>query len=180
MPVPMIASRRIAYTLVPTSLGLVLVAGTARGVCLVWLGDDSGTLVKTLKARFPKADVGEGDSGIEAWATRVAAHIESPAEPCDVPLDIGGTAFQQSVWAALRAIPPGTTASYAEIARRVGRPKAVRAVGSACGANPVMPVVPCHRVLRTDGSLGGYGFGLDRKRTLLDREKQAVRPAPVA
>lgn len=172
------ASRRIGYAIVPTSLGLLLVAGTGRGVCLVWLGDDAGSLVTTLRDRFPAADVEEGGPDVEDWAARIAANIESPAQRCDVPLDIAGTAFQQDVWNALRDIPPGTTVSYAEVARRVGRPKAVRAVGAACGANPVMPLVPCHRVLRSDGSLGGYGLGLDRKRTLLAREKQAAGVSP--
>lgn len=161
----------VSYTIAPTSIGLVLVAGSERGVCLVHLGKDPESLLAVLRRRYPTADLREGDSRLAAWAAKIVAAWESPAAACDVPVDVRGTAFQLAVWNALRAIPPGETVSYAEIARRIGRPKAVRAVGSACGRNPVAPIVPCHRVLASDGGLGGYGFGLETKRALLERER---------
>ncbi len=162
----------IAYTIAPSSIGLVLVAANERGVCLIYLSDRPEPLLLELKRRFPSADLREEDASVAEWAAKIVTAWESPGEACDVPLDFHGTPFQLDVWTALRAIPAGQTVSYAEIARRIGRPKAVRAVGSACGKNPVAPIVPCHRVLASDGSLGGYGYGLPVKRTLLDREKK--------
>lgn len=165
----------IRYTIVPSSIGLVFVAANEKGVCFVFLGDEPESLRRALTRRFPNAELSEDDRGLADWAAKIVAAWEDPAVECDVPVDISGTAFQRDVWDALREIPPGETVSYAEIARRIGRPKAVRAVGAACGANPVAPIVPCHRVLASDGSLGGYGFGLERKRALLDRERRAAR-----
>lgn len=166
---------RVRYTIVPSSIGLVLVVANDKGVCFIFLGDEPATLLGHLKRRFPSAELRDDDRGLAEWAAKIVAAWEDPAAACDVPIDIRGTAFQRAVWGALRAIPPGETVSYAEIARRVGRPKASRAVGAACGANPVAPIVPCHRVLASDGSLGGYGFGLERKRALLDRERLPKR-----
>ncbi|HEX6985171.1 MAG TPA: methylated-DNA--[protein]-cysteine S-methyltransferase [Planctomycetaceae bacterium] len=166
---------RVGYVLRPCSLGIVLIAATERGVCLVLLGDEPQPLVRSLRRRFPTADLREDDPGVIAWASKVVAGWDSPGEPCDLPLDVRGTAFQRQVWEALRAIPPGKTSTYSEIARRIGRPNAVRAVGNACGANPVAPLIPCHRVLASDGTLGGYGFGLERKRALLERERASHR-----
>jgi len=164
------AGLRVRYTLARCSLGWVIVAATDRGICLTHLADRPEDLMEILRRRFPQAEQCD-DRQLAKWVKAIVAQLEAPAAVCDLPLDIRGTAFQRQVWEALREIPLGETVSYAEIARRIGRPKAVRAVGSACGKNPVAPVIPCHRVLASDGTLGGYGFGLDRKRTLLDREK---------
>lgn len=153
-------------------LGAVLVAATDRGVCAILLGDDAAALVADLEERFPAADLVGGDAGFEDLVARVVALVEDPARAPDLPLDIRGTAFQERVWQALRQIPAGTTATYAEIARRIGRPQAVRAVAGACAANPLAVAIPCHRVVRTDGSLSGYRWGIDRKRALLLREQR--------
>lgn len=154
----------------PSSLGWVAVASTSRGVRQVLIGDDPDSILSKIQARLPNATIADDVPNAVAWAERIVACFESPSEPCDVPLDIQGTPFQRRVWDALRAIPAGETASYSEIARRIGSPAAIRAVGTACGSNPVAPIIPCHRVLRSDGSLGGYGFGLERKKMLLERE----------
>jgi len=157
-----------------TSLGPMLVAATARGVCAVLFASSERELRRLLAARFPRAEIAASDGPLEALAGRVEALVEGAGlgESAKLPLDLIGTAFQQRVWKALRDIPPGATSSYADIARRIGSPGAVRAVGTACGANPVAVVVPCHRVLRGDGSLGGYRWGVSRKRTLLARERK--------
>jgi AraC family transcriptional regulator of adaptative response/methylated-DNA-[protein]-cysteine methyltransferase len=168
-------SIRIGYVLRPCSLGLVLVAGTERGVCLVLLGDDAEPMLASLRRRYPKAELKEDEGQVAAWGERICRGWDSPVRLDDVPLDIRGTPFQRQVWEALRAIPAGSTSTYSEIARRVGRPKAVRAVGNACGANPAAPVIPCHRVLASDGTIGGYGFGLERKKALLARERSLPR-----
>jgi AraC family transcriptional regulator of adaptative response/methylated-DNA-[protein]-cysteine methyltransferase len=153
----------------PCSLGLVLVAATPRGVCAVMFAGDGETLWVELQGRFPRAriDVDPHDERLG----RVVAQIDAHDGPFESPLDLIGTAFQQQVWRALRAIPSGQTVTYAEVARRMGAPRAVRAVGTACGANPVAVLVPCHRVVRGDGALGGYRWGLARKRALLARER---------
>jgi AraC family transcriptional regulator of adaptative response/methylated-DNA-[protein]-cysteine methyltransferase len=174
-PTSRIYREEVRYVITSSTIGLVLVAATDRGVCLVLLGDDPESLLQSLKRRFPGAELRDGDRRTSAWAAKIVRGWESPAETCDVPIDVSGTAFQRQVWEALRAIPPGATSTYAEIARKIGRPKAIRAVGNACGANPVAPIVPCHRVLASDGSLGGYGFGVERKRLLLEREKAGGR-----
>ena len=160
----------IRFAVGEASLGAVLVAATDKGVSAIMLGDDPDALVRELQDRFPRAELKGGDAAFERMVAQVVGLVEGPGQRLDLPLDIRGTAFQQQVWQALRAIPPGTTATYAEIAKAVGRPKAVRAVAQACAANPLAVAIPCHRVVRTDGSLSGYRWGVERKRKLLDRE----------
>lgn len=160
----------ILYTIGSSSLGRVLVARSARGLCAIFLGEDDEALVRDLRARFPRASLREDGVVLAPLAAEVIAMVETPSRGAEIPLDLRGTAFQRSVWQALREIPAGETASYAEIASRIGRPGSVRAVGGACGANPVAVVVPCHRALRSDGALAGYRWGLERKRALLARE----------
>ncbi|HET8771104.1 MAG TPA: methylated-DNA--[protein]-cysteine S-methyltransferase [Gemmatimonadaceae bacterium] len=167
----------IRYTILPSSLGAVLVARSVAtgGLSAVLLDDDRAVLVAELRRRFPgmPVEAADDDSTLRELARKVVALVESPADPecaVDAPLDARGTAFQQLVWSALRGIPAGTTVTYAELARRVGRPSAVRAVASACAANPLAIVVPCHRVVRSDGGLSGYRWGVERKRALLARE----------
>lgn len=152
------------------SLGEVLVASSGKGVAAILLGDDAEALVRDLQDRFPKARLTGGDPAYEQTVARVIGLIEAPSTGLDLPLDVRGTAFQQRVWQALRAIPAGQTLSYAEIADRVGSPKATRAVAGACASNPLAVAIPCHRVVRQDGSLSGYRWGVERKRALLDRE----------
>jgi AraC family transcriptional regulator of adaptative response/methylated-DNA-[protein]-cysteine methyltransferase len=152
------------------SLGAILVAATDKGVCAIMLGDDPEALVRNLQDRFPKAQLLGGDADFEHLVARVVGFVEAPALGLDLPLDVQGTAFQQRVWQALRAIPSGTTASYKEIAERIGAPQAVRAVAHACASNTLAVAIPCHRVVRKDGALAGYRWGIERKRTLLDRE----------
>jgi AraC family transcriptional regulator, regulatory protein of adaptative response / methylated-DNA-[protein]-cysteine methyltransferase len=161
---------KIRFAVGQCSLGAVLVAASDKGVCGILLGDDPDALLRDLQDRFRKAELIGGDAEFEATVGKVVALIEAPGRGLDLPLDIRGTAFQSQVWAALRAIPAGKTASYAEIARAIGHPKAVRAVAGACAANPLAVAIPCHRVVRTDGDLSGYRWGIARKRALLDRE----------
>ena len=164
------AGEAIRFALGPCSLGEVLVAATDRGICAILLGDDPDALLRDLQDRFPHATLTGGDPDFEALVARAVGLVEAPSRAIDLPLDIGGTAFQQRVWQALRAIPAGTTASYAEIARALGTPAAVRAVARACGANALAVAIPCHRVVRSDGALSGYRWGIARKRELLARE----------
>jgi AraC family transcriptional regulator of adaptative response/methylated-DNA-[protein]-cysteine methyltransferase len=154
------------------SLGSVLVARSRKGVCAILLGDDPDALVGDLQDRFPRARLLPGDPGFDAVVSRVIAFVDAPALGLDLPLDIRGTAFQQRVWQALRQIPAGSTASYAEIARRIGAPTSTRAVAQACAANPLAVAIPCHRVVRRDGGLSGYRWGIERKRQLLDSERR--------
>ncbi len=161
---------RIRFAVGQASLGAVLVAATKKGVCAITLGDDPHALVRELQDRFPNAEFEGGDVEFERMVAQVVGLVEAPGQRLDLPLDIRGTAFQQRVWAALRAIPPGKTATYQEIARAIGQPKAVRAVAQACGANPLAVAIPCHRVVRTDGDVSGYRWGVERKRKLIDRE----------
>jgi len=151
-------------------LGSILVAATDKGVCAILLGDDPEMLLRDLQSRFAKAQFIGGDKSFEKLVAKVVGFVENPARGLDLPLDVRGTAFQQKVWQALRGIPAGSTASYAEIAKRIRKPKAVRAVAQACASNPVAIAIPCHRVVRTDGSLSGYRWGIERKRALLKRE----------
>jgi AraC family transcriptional regulator of adaptative response/methylated-DNA-[protein]-cysteine methyltransferase len=137
----------------------------------VFLGDDPDTLVRELQHRFPRAALVGGDAVFERTVASVIGFVEQPGLGADLPLDVRGTAFQQRVWQALRQIPMGSTASYAEIAARLGAPRSARAVAQACGANPIAVVIPCHRVVRTDGSLSGYRWGVERKRRLLEKER---------
>lgn len=153
-----------------TSLGAILVAATEKGICAIQFGDDPEGLVQELQDRFPKARLIGGDKAFEQIVAKVVGLVEAPGNGLDLPLDVRGTAFQQRVWQVLRRIPPGSTASYAEIAERIGRPSAVRAVAQACVANEIAVAIPCHRVVRKDGAPSGYRWGIDRKRTLLERE----------
>jgi AraC family transcriptional regulator of adaptative response/methylated-DNA-[protein]-cysteine methyltransferase len=164
------ADTEIRFAIGECSLGSILVAKTERGVCAIFLGDDPDALARDLQDRFPKADLIGGDGEFEQLVSQVVGFVDAPARGLDLPLDIRGTAFQQRVWQALREIPVGTTATYTEIAQRIGVPKAVRAVARACAANALAVAIPCHRVVRTDGSLSGYRWGVDRKRALLDKE----------
>jgi len=161
----------IGFTIVSTWLGWALVAATARGICLTALGDDRTSLEAELRRRFPAATVEAADAALADWAARVVRFITRPAEQLDLPLDIKGTAFQAMVWHALQKIPPGQTATYSEIAAALGRPTAVRAVAQACASNKLAVLVPCHRVVRSDGALAGYRWGIERKRALLARER---------
>jgi AraC family transcriptional regulator, regulatory protein of adaptative response / methylated-DNA-[protein]-cysteine methyltransferase len=161
----------IRFAVGECSLGSILVARGKRGICAILLGDDPDTLARDLQDRFPRAELIGGDAAFEALVARVVGFVESPALGLDLPLDVRGTAFQQRVWQALRAIPVGETASYAEIARRIGAPNSARAVAQACGANSLAVAIPCHRVVRNDGALSGYRWGVERKCALLEREK---------
>ncbi len=160
----------VRFALGQCSLGAILVAATARGVCAILLGDDPEALLRDLQDRFPRAQLLGGDAGFERWVAEVVGLVESPRLGTTLPLDVRGTAFQQRVWQALREIPPGQTASYAEVAERIGHPAAVRAVAQACAANPLAVAIPCHRVVRRDGGLSGYRWGVERKQALLERE----------
>ncbi|HWK44834.1 MAG TPA: bifunctional DNA-binding transcriptional regulator/O6-methylguanine-DNA methyltransferase Ada [Stellaceae bacterium] len=160
----------IRFAVGQCSLGAVLVAATDKGVCAIQLGDDPDQLVHDLQDRFPKAILEGRDIAFKRMVAQVVGFVEAPRQGLDLPLDVRGTAFQQRVWQALRQIPSGQTASYAEIAARIGAPSAVRAVAGACAANPAALAIPCHRVVRTDGSLSGYRWGVERKRVLLQRE----------
>ena len=163
-------SETIRYEIVDTSLGRLLVAVSERGVCEASFGDDDAELASACARRFPHARLEKADERTRELAAALAAAVDRPAVPPDMPLDLRGTEFQLAVWHALLEIPAGTTVSYGELARRIGRPSAVRAVAGACGANPVGVVVPCHRVIGADGSLTGYASGVERKRALLERE----------
>ncbi len=151
-------------------LGSVLVAATDKGVCAISFGDDPDALVRDLQDRFPKAALVGADANFEKLVAQVVGMVEAPTQSLDLPLDVRGSAFQKRVWQALREIPAGSTASYADIAARIGQPGAVRAVARACATNSLAVAIPCHRVIRTDGGLSGYRWGVERKRALLDRE----------
>ncbi len=162
---------RIAYDVVACSLGRVLVAATERGICTVSLGDSEEALAAGLAAEYPAARVERDGAAVGSWVEAVLASLDGGPPEGTVPLDVGGTEFERRVWDALRTIPPGETRTYGEVARSIGRPTAVRAVAAACAGNPVALVVPCHRVVRANGGLGGYRWGPARKRALLDRER---------
>ncbi len=162
---------RIRFAIGECSLGSILVAASERGVCAIFLGDDPEALARDLQDRFPRAELVGGDAGFEELVSGVVGLVEAPKRGLKLPLELRGTAFQQRVWQALRGIPPGATASYADIARRIGAPESVRAVARACAANPLAVAIPCHRVVRTDGALSGYRWGVERKRALLEREQ---------
>jgi AraC family transcriptional regulator of adaptative response/methylated-DNA-[protein]-cysteine methyltransferase len=164
------ANEEIRFAVGETSLGAILVASSKKGVASILLGTDPDTLVRNLQDRFPKARLIGADGDYEALVARVVGFVEAPNLGLDLPLDVRGTAFQQRVWQALQEIPVGQTVSYAEVARRIGSPTAVRAVAGACAANNLAVAIPCHRVVRNDGSLSGYAWGVERKRVLLDRE----------
>jgi len=160
----------IHYTVVRTSLGLLLVAVTERGICSVALGDEEATLVGSLRAEYPAAELARATDADDRLVDTVVAHIEGTARAADVPLDVKATAFQWQVWRALQRIPEGVTRSYQEIARELGHPSAARAVARACASNRIAVLIPCHRVVRGDGALGGYRWGVARKAALLARE----------
>jgi AraC family transcriptional regulator of adaptative response/methylated-DNA-[protein]-cysteine methyltransferase len=161
----------IAVAVRPSSLGVVLVGRSAQGVCAILLGDDLDDLMRDLQHRFPEATLRTAGPGLDGTVTAVVELIEAPAaRRFDVQLDLRGTTFQRRVWHALREIPAGSTATYAEVAERIGAPGSARAVAGACAANPVAVAVPCHRVVRNDGGLSGYRWGVERKRALLARE----------
>jgi AraC family transcriptional regulator of adaptative response/methylated-DNA-[protein]-cysteine methyltransferase len=161
----------ISYTTVDSSLGRLLIATTERGVCAVKMGDSDPDLESDLREEFPAAQIERDDSGLRDTVQKVLAHLDRNEPRVDLPLDIRSTAFQRQVWEKLREIPYGETVSYADVARALGNPGAVRAVGRACATNPVALVIPCHRVVREDKSLGGYRWGLERKKKLLEKER---------
>lgn len=164
------AGERIRHTVEHSPLGMMLVAATGRGVCAIEFADDKSALEERLKARFPKAVFEPGDEAFRRWVAQILAYLDLPKGSLDLPLDVQGTAFQRRVWQALQDIPSGQTLSYSELAQRLGQPKAVRAVASACANNAIAVAIPCHRVVRTGGQLGGYRWGLARKAALLRRE----------
>lgn len=166
------AGAAIRFAVAQCSLGALLVAASERGVCAILLGDDPDALVRDLQDRFPKAELTGGEAGFERVVAQVLCLVERPGLGLDLPLDIRGTAFQRRVWAALRKLPAGATASYVDVAAAIGAPKAVRAVAQACGANALAVAIPCHRVVRSDGALSGYRWGVERKRALLAREAE--------
>jgi AraC family transcriptional regulator of adaptative response/methylated-DNA-[protein]-cysteine methyltransferase len=163
----------IYFAIGECSLGSILVATSGRGVCSILIGEDPVSLIQNLQDQFPKANLIGDESGYEDMIAKVVGLIEKPGAGLNLPLDIEGTAFQQRVWKALQQIPVGSTASYTDIAKQIGMPKAVRAVAQACGANALAVAIPCHRVIRNDGALSGYRWGVERKRALLEREAHA-------
>lgn len=167
------AGLTIRFAVGECSLGSILVAASEQGICAIFLGDDPNELARHLQDRFPKAQLVGPNADFEHWVAAVVGLVESPAASVELPLDIRGTAFQRRVWEALRQIPLGSTASYTEIAARIGQPTAARAVATACAANPIAIIIPCHRVVRTDESLSGYRWGVQRKAELLRRERQS-------
>jgi AraC family transcriptional regulator of adaptative response/methylated-DNA-[protein]-cysteine methyltransferase len=168
------ANTEIRFAIGECTLGSILVARSKRGVCAILLGDDPDALARDLQDRFPCANLIGGDNEFEQWVAKVVGFVEAPGIGLDLPLDVRGTAFQQQVWQALREIPAGKTASYTDIANRIGAPKSVRAVAQACAANALAVAIPCHRVVRSDGGLSGYRWSVERKRALLEREARAL------
>jgi len=164
------ANAEIKFAIGECSLGAILVAASDKGVCAILLGDEPEALARDLQDQFPRAQLVGGDAAFERLAAQVIGFVEAPGIGLDLPLDVQGTAFQHRVWDALRRIPAGSTASYAEIAEAIGAPKSVRAVARACAANHLAVAIPCHRVVRTDGALSGYRWGVQRKQALLDIE----------
>ena len=166
------ADARIRFAVGECSLGAILVAQSERGICAILLGDDADALTPQLQDRFPNAQLSGGDAAFERIVAQVVGFVEAPRNGLELPLDVRGTAFQQRVWQALRKIPAGKTVSYAEIATRIGAPRAVRAVAGACAANMHAVAIPCHRVIKRDGALSGYRWGVERKQALLVRESR--------
>jgi AraC family transcriptional regulator of adaptative response/methylated-DNA-[protein]-cysteine methyltransferase len=161
---------RIRIAVVKSDLGWVLIGATEKGICTIELGDNPDVLRERLFESFPRAVIQEGDNDLNDWVKQLLIHIENPSQRLNLPLDIQGTAFQRQVWQALREIPVGSTASYTEIAEKIGKPKAARAVANACASNKLAIAVPCHRVVRKNGLLGGYRWGAEKKRMVLDKE----------
>jgi AraC family transcriptional regulator of adaptative response/methylated-DNA-[protein]-cysteine methyltransferase len=166
------AKLQIYYALQPCELGMVLVAATEIGVCAIMLGDTHAILEHNLRQRFPQAQLAQDEVLLAGWVGEVIQTLKTPAYGANLPLDIRGTAFQRRVWAALQEIPHGQTATYEQIASRIGQPRAVRAVANACAQNKIAVIIPCHRVVRKDGGLGGYRWGMARKKALLEKERQ--------
>lgn len=169
------SNHSIRFAVGECTLGAILVASSEQGVCAITLGDDPDALIRDLQDRFPQAELVGGDADYEQQVAQVIGLVEAPATGVDLPLDIRGTAFQRRVWQALQELPAGETASYSEIARRIGRPGSARAVAKACAANSLAVAIPCHRVVRNDGGLSGYRWGVERKRELLKREADDER-----
>lgn len=167
------AKVEIRFAVAECSLGSILVAQSDRGICAILLGDEPDELARDMQDRFPNANFKGGDKEFEKLVAKVISFVETPGIGLDLPLDVRGTAFQQRVWQALRKVPAGKTVSYSELAERIGAPKAVRAVAGACAANKIAVAIPCHRVVRNDGDISGYRWGVERKRTLLKREANA-------
>ena len=167
------ADAEIKFAIGESSLGMVLIAASDKGVCAIFFGDDADGLVRDLKRQFPRARLVGDDRAFAQLTAKVIGFVENPRRDLDLPLDIRGTAFQRRVWEALRRIPVGSTATYAEIAKAIGAPKSVRAVGRACGSNPISLAIPCHRVVGSNGSLTGYRGGIERKRALLAKEAKS-------
>lgn len=163
---------RIRFTVGECSLGSILVAQSEKGICSIQMGESPQTLIEALQDRFPAAELVGNDRDFEHTVAQVVGLVEQPSQGLDLPLDIRGTAFQRRVWAALQSIPPGQTVSYTEVANMIGAPKSVRAVAQACGANKLAVAIPCHRVVRNNGDLSGYRWGIERKQALLEREQQ--------
>lgn len=168
----------IDYAIVDSALGRLLVGATARGVCAVALSEDDAELEAALHSEYPQAELRRGGDGFRAWVEAIVSYLRGEAQALDLPVDVRATAFQERVWRALRAIPYGATVSYGALARSIGAPSATRAVARACATNRVALVIPCHRVVREDGGLGGYRWGIDRKRRLLETERKASAPQP--
>ena len=164
---------KIGYAITKSTLGKVLVAATDRGVSAVYLGDADAKLIQELKDEYPRAEITEAADSFERWVKEIVQRVEGKPPRMELPLDLQATAFQRRVWQELQRIPSGTTRTYSQVARALGNPKAVRAVARACATNPVSIVVPCHRVIREDGSLAGYRWGLSRKGQLLAQERAA-------
>jgi AraC family transcriptional regulator of adaptative response/methylated-DNA-[protein]-cysteine methyltransferase len=167
------ANEEIRFAIGECSLGSFLVAQSKRGICAILLGDDPDRLARDLQDRFPGANLIEGSDELEQLVCKIAGLVEAPASGLDVPLDVRGTAFQERVWQALRAVPPGETASYTDIANRIGLPGSAKEVAEACAANALAVAIPCHRVVRKNGALSGYRWGVNRKRALLKKEAPA-------
>jgi AraC family transcriptional regulator, regulatory protein of adaptative response / methylated-DNA-[protein]-cysteine methyltransferase len=165
---------RIRSVTVPCSLGWLLVAATERGICRISFGDSAAPLERALRTEFPAAEIARDDGTLEEWVTRLSAHVDGRTREMDLPLDVCATAFQRRVWEELQRIPYGSTCSYSDVARAIGKPTAARAVARACATNPAAIIVPCHRVVREDGGLGGYRWGLKRKQALLAQEAAAL------
>ena len=169
------AGMRIGYSIVPSEIGRVLVAATEHGVCAVKIGDSDASLIRDLRKEYSAADIVSNDAPRAEWVEAIADHLRGEGSSLDLPIDVKATAFQWKVWRALQQIPPGETRAYAEVARRIGKPRAIRAVANACASNPVALVVPCHRVVPSSGGVGGYRWGARRKKKLLATEAARAR-----
>jgi AraC family transcriptional regulator of adaptative response/methylated-DNA-[protein]-cysteine methyltransferase len=168
------SNAQLGYSIAKSKLGEVLVAATERGVSAVYLGDSEPKLVQELRDEYPRAEISAADHSFEKWVSEIVQRVEGKPPRVELPLDVQATAFQRRVWQELQRIPSGTTKTYSEVAQAIGDPKAVRAVARACATNPVSIVVPCHRVVRQDGNLAGYRWGISRKERLLEQERRAA------